>query len=94
MAKKKNGPVLTETGIEEALATGEWVYTDGPSGVNGTKVFEPGLIREVTGVDLDTAVACAEELDRFHAARAQGTKEQNEAIAARLHAEADKVAEQ
>ncbi len=69
-----------------------WVFHDSEHGVTGTKVFGDGDVRDVMGTDEENARANAAETDRVHDLRVRGTREQNKAIADRLHAHADSIA--
>ncbi len=92
MAKKKKAEE-TEPDVGDVITddTG-WTFHIGEQSVSGTKVYEPGVNRDVDGKTLDDARECAAELDRVVYARQAGISEQNQVIADRLHAEADKVA--
>ncbi len=69
--------------------TNGWVFSEGEQATTGTKVFGPGLIRDVTGKDLEDAQACAQEVDRIVAANTVGQREQNKIAADALRAQAD-----
>ncbi len=76
---------------KNALVGWEFTGTDDTSW-HGQRTYPDGKIREVAGKTEAEVHANATEVDRHVTSRIAGTQEQNEAIADRLHEQADAVA--